>query len=115
MFIAGVIIIICFPQVPCAVCMNRKTISTFTLYGDNVCPSDYGVDYWGFVFGNHYTANKGQHICVDHSPTGHVNPNGNADNNQGRLYPAEVEVGSLPSPPFAANREVLCSQCSKRQ
>ena len=99
---------------PCAVCMNRKAISTFTLYGDKVCPADFEVEYWGFVFSHHYTHRKGQHICVDHSPTAYPHPNGNTDNNQGLLYPAETEIGSLPSPPFTGNREVLCAQCSRR-
>ena len=96
--------------------MNRKTISTFTQFGDNMCPSGYQTAYWGYVFSHNYgDKSKGQQICVDHSPRAHYHPSGSVNHNQGRLFPAEIETGSLPSPPFTQDREILCAQCSKKE
>ena len=102
-------------EVPCAVCMNSNTASTFLMYGSDVCPSGYSVDYWGYLFAKHYSqSSKCRQVCIDGSPRQYNNTLGTQNNNQARFYPAEKEGGNLPNPPYTTNTELLCSQCSRR-
>ena len=43
---------------------------------------------------------------------GYNNGRGTSNDNQARLYPVEIECGSLPCPPFTQDRELQCAQCS---
>jgi hypothetical protein len=102
-------------EIPCAVCENVGSSATFTMYGNNTCPSGYSSDYVGYAFSNYHSSyhRKGQYVCVDNQPERYANTLGGGNHNQGRLYPASLQCGTLPCPPYSSNREVICTQCSK--
>ena len=107
-------------EIPCAVCENVRSESTFTQFGSRDCPESYKLDYSGFVFGAKYstssslgTNNKAEFVCIDFSPQPYENGRGTADDNQGRYFAQQTTCSGLPCPPFTSVREITCAVCSK--
>ena len=101
---------------PCAICENRKTSTTVTLFGQTKCPVGYQADYSGYTFAHYYTSShrKGEYVCIDNSPETYVYGS-SSSYGQAQLYPVEVECGTIPCPPYEQDRELPCVQCSLEQ
>ena len=97
---------------PCAVCHTESRGSHVMIPGRNVCPSGWTLEYKGYIMSAHQShRGKTQFICVDgdaESTTG-----SNSNQNGALLYFAESQCGSLPCPPYGADKEITCAVCTK--
>ena len=86
------------------------------MFGSDSCPARYQRDYAGYVFSHHYgpsSQHKGEFVCMDQQAQSY-GQRSISDDNQARLYAVEVESCNLiPCPPYFANRELDCAQCSQ--
>jgi hypothetical protein len=97
---------------PCAVCLKPQATLTLMIPGTANCPADWNKEYEGFLMGTHYNqSSTHEAACVDIAPE--LRPSSNNANHDGNLwYPTETQCGSLPCPPYVANREVSCVVCT---
>lgn len=99
---------------PCSVCENINSFTSLTVYGKFRCPAGYNIDYHGYVFSSSNSDKKGQYVCVDNQAESYPNSQGSTQNNNARLFPVEVQCGTIPCPPYTGNREIVCTQCTKQ-
>jgi hypothetical protein len=96
----------------CAVCYRPDADVSFEYPGSSVCPEGWNREYYGYMTGN-LASNAGptETVCMDIAPD--VRPGGSADQNGFLWYTLEAVCGSLPCPPYVANREISCSVCTR--
>ncbi|XP_028402090.1 short-chain collagen C4-like [Dendronephthya gigantea] len=98
---------------PCAVCQAKSRVSHMMIPARNVCPSDWTMEYKGYLMAAHY-GHKGrtQFICVDGDPEATHGSHANTDG--ALLYFVEGHCGhSLPCPPYVHGRELTCVVCTQ--
>ena len=102
-------------RIPCSVCMISNKGSHMMVPGENFCPPDWKLEYWGYLMASHYTHHKSNWVCVDSQPEAlEVSTSGS---NQVYWYPTEIECGAIPCSrtkpnAYVQDREVTCSVCS---
>ncbi|XP_076462957.1 short-chain collagen C4-like [Babylonia areolata] len=97
-------------EVPCSVCHTRNS-STIMVPGTMVCPSGWARQYSGFLASNFWNYFATQFLCVDGSPE--ALSASNVDSNGFLFYAVVSKCGSLPCPPYVADKVVTCVVCSK--
>jgi len=98
---------------PCAVCYNPKASTHHMVPGRPDCPSsDMHLEYNGYIVSEaSYTdRQRTEFICLDGEPE--AIPGGQADDNQGVIYPVQLGCGSLPCSTYTNGNEVTCAVCS---
>ena len=95
------------------ICEQLIAEAGFTQFGSIKCPLNYIADYTGYAFSSYYSSSytKGEYICVDKDARGYGS-RGASDDNQGIIFPVEIECGAQPCPPYVPDREVICVHCS---
>ena len=95
----------------CAVC--RSTYSTTIMIpGTNVCTAGWQLQYSGFLMAGAYDHTAGsEYICVDSRLENGVRGDQSEDGKL--LYFTLTRCGSLPCSPYANDKLVTCSVCSK--
>jgi len=92
---------------PCAVCYVGDRSTILMVPARTQCPDGWTIEYGGYLASDHAHSN---YICWDEAPEVAVGP---TNSNQGRIYPVEVECGSLPCSVYQHGRELTCVVCSK--
>ena len=95
----------------CAVCEARGRSQVLMIPARNSCPDGWTLEYDGILAADHHTHKGAEFICV--SSGMESRPGGQADQNGGLLYVAEVACGSLPCPPYVDGYELSCVVCTK--
>ncbi len=74
---------------------NASNSTIFTSWGRNTCPATSTLVYAGFVTGGHYneSGSGANTLCLSGSPSWTAGTYSDADQNGGRLYGTEFEVG----------------------
>ena len=92
----------------CSVCQTGSTTQfPLTVHGRNDCPTDFVLDYKGYIMAESFNRFRTEFICMD-SAMEAVACAG-CDANKGALYPTETE-DSLQG--YTDGMEVTCAQCS---
>ena len=66
------------------------------------------------MFSNSDGDKKGQYLCVDSNAESYPNAKGSSQDSDGRLFPVEIQCGSILCPPYTNNREIVCAQCTRQ-
>nr|KAG5700164.1 hypothetical protein BaRGS_010471 [Batillaria attramentaria] len=97
----------------CAVCRSQRA-TAIMVPGTDVCMSGWTLEYSGFLMAGQYSDNAGtEYVCVDSDLESR--PGGEDSNAYVKLlyYTLTSCGGSLPCPPYTANKFVNCAVCSK--
>lgn len=96
---------------PCALCHTKRRTSVM-IPGTTRCQDGWMMEYSGYIVsGNYADESATEYVCLDRRP-GMV-LNGNANNDDNRLYMVEGTCGgSLACPPYVSGREITCVVCS---
>jgi hypothetical protein len=98
-------------DVPCVVCQSQTRLAVVMIPGRNQCYSGWHAEYAGFLMSGRSIQNgRTEFVCVDGSPESV--PGGEANEDGALFYNVEGICGSLPCPPYVANRELTCVVCS---
>jgi len=98
---------------PCAVCYNPKASTQHLVPGRQDCPSsDMHLEYNGYLVSEAASPGRerAEFVCLDGAPE--AIPGGQANNNQGVIYPVQVGCGSLPCSAYTTGNEVTCAICT---
>ena len=75
------------------------------------CPSQWTVEYTGYLMTEHHSHGKATYECVDRYaesvPGSHANGNG------GLFYHVEASCNGLPGAPYDPQKELTCAVCTK--
>ena len=101
--------------VACAVCQVPNKGSTIMVPGENFCPTDWTVEYWGYLMADYHSHQKMNWVCVDHEPKTTDKPS--SGSGHGYFYPTEIRCGSIRCDENKPNgyvryRELTCAVCS---
>ncbi|XP_025108507.1 short-chain collagen C4-like isoform X1 [Pomacea canaliculata] len=95
----------------CSVCHIARA-ATVMMPATNSCHTGWTMEYSGFLMAGHHTHKAAtEFTCVDTALEGMI---GTKDNREGYLfYMVVTSCGSLPCPPYIANKGLSCVVCSK--
>ncbi|VDH93739.1 Hypothetical predicted protein [Mytilus galloprovincialis] len=101
-------------DLPCAVCKTPGKSSVLMIPGKKTCYGGWSKEFSGYLVAQASEASRSptEYICVDENMESV--PGGDADDNEGVVYP--VEIGScktLSCPPYVEGRELTCVVCSQ--
>ena len=98
-------------NVPCAVCHVSTRAAVLMIPAWRHCPSQWTLEYTGYLMTEHYTFSKATYECVDKDavsvPGSHANTNG------GLFYHVEANCNGLACPPYDPQKELMCAVCTK--
>ena len=98
-------------NVPCVVCHVSTRAAVLMIPAWRHCPSQWTLEYTGYLMTGHYTHNKATYECVDKDaesvPGSHANSDG------GLFYHVEVDCNGLPCAPYDPQKELMCAVCTK--
>jgi len=98
-------------DIPCVVCVNPSASDQIMIPARRSCPStDMTLEYKGYLAGSPWNHGRLEYICIDEAPE--ARPGGQANNDEGMLFPTQVYCGSLPCPPYVAYNEMACAVCT---
>ena len=98
-------------NVPCAVCYVSSRATVLMVPGKYSCPPRWTREYYGYLMSERYNHYRSTYECVDAEPEGVP---GGGDNENGALfYHVEPRRGSLPFPPYRAEKEITCAVCTR--
>ena len=103
-------------RIPCAVCMIPNKGSNIMVPGENFCPFEWKIEYWGYLMASRYSSNaKSNWVCIDSQPEAlDLSASGSG---QVYWYATEIECGGMAcsrSRPnaYVLQRELTCAVCS---
>jgi len=99
---------------PCAFCYVQGRSTVAMIPARTQCPDGWTIEYAGYLAAA-YTRSTRAHertsyMCWDEAPEVAV---GGINQNQTRIYPVEVQCGTLPCSVYITGRELTCVVCSK--
>ena len=98
-------------NVPCAVCHVSTRAAVLMIPAWRHCPSQWIMEYTGYLMTEHRTHSKATYECVDKDaesvPGSHANTNG------GLFYHVEANCNGLPCAPYDSQKELMCAVCTK--
>ena len=75
------------------------------------CPSNWTLEYSGYLMSDHYTHHHTMYECVDKNPD---SVPGSASNTGGALfYHVEANCNGMLCPPYDPQKELTCAICTK--
>ena len=98
-------------NVPCAVCYVATRSAVLMIPAMISCPSNWTMEYTGYIMSEHYTASSSTFECVDKTPE--PIPGSYADNGGGWFYFVEGNCNGLPCPHYDPQKELTCAVCTK--
>ena len=100
-----------YHNIPCALCYVSARNTVVMLPAKTRCPSNWTLEYNGYLITNHYNHNRGMFECMDRNPESIL---GSAANLHGvELYHTEAGCNGLPCPPYDPQKELACVVCTK--
>jgi len=97
-------------QMPCAVCHVSQRSAVYTFPAQPTCPTEWTLEYTGFLMASHNDHQKSDFICVQKNPFVQSSPL----TTEGLLfYNVEANCTSLPCPHYQRQRALTCAVCSK--
>ena len=98
-------------NVPCAVCYASTRVAVTMIPAKTQCPSNWTLEYSGYLMSEHYTHNRAMYECVDKNPD---SVPGSAANTNGALfYHVEASCNGMLCPPYDPQKELTCAVCTK--
>ena len=98
-------------NIPCAICYVSSRATVLMVPGKYSCPHRWTREYYGYLMSERYNHYRSTYECVDAEPEGVP---GGGDNENGALfYHVEPRRGSLPFPPYRAEKEITCAVCTR--
>ena len=102
-----------YHRAPCSVCLVTNKETNLMIPGRNDCPTNWTVEYKGYLMANRYDYYKINWVCVDENPESL----GYSSSSQGRWYPTETECGRISCQngvkgSYYQDWELACSVCS---
>ncbi|XP_046846804.1 short-chain collagen C4-like, partial [Xenia sp. Carnegie-2017] len=76
-----------------------------------ICPSEWTMEYKGYLMAAHYSHKRYEYICVEGKPE--AMHGSHEDKNGALLYFVEGHCGSLPCPPYFHGKELTCVVCTQ--
>ncbi|XP_033124274.1 uncharacterized protein LOC117122697 [Anneissia japonica] len=105
-------------DVLCAVCLaNRSAI--FVMPAKSTCPSDWTLEYSGYLMGAREDRKRAEFVCVDGNAAGREGTtNANTNIATSQIFIAETRcvggtTGGLPCPPYVNGAELPCAVCTR--
>ena len=98
-------------NVPCAVCHVSTRAAVLMIPAWRHCPSQWTLEYTGYLMTEHTTHNTATYECVDKDAE--AVPGSRANNDGGLFYHVEASCNGLPCPPYVAEKELTCAVCTK--
>ena len=98
-------------NVPCAVCHVSTRSAVLMIPAWLHCPSQWTLEYTGYLMTQHRTQTKATYECVDKDAQ--AVPGSNANTNGGLFYHVEATCNGLPCLPYDAQKELTCAVCTK--
>ena len=95
---------------PCAVCGTSRS-KHIMLPGKNTCPTNWTMEYSGYLMASRYARQKTTFECIDKNPESIAGSSGDA--NGALFYHVEGRCTGLPCPPYDEEKELTCSVCTK--
>ncbi|XP_076454535.1 uncharacterized protein LOC143289450 [Babylonia areolata] len=97
-------------DVVCSVCRAPQA-TTLMIPATRTCPSGWTAQYTGYLMTGYWNhRGRTEFVCVDEGRE--FRQGGGANKNGALFYPSIIHCGSLPCPPYAANKVVTCVVCS---
>lgn len=75
------------------------------------CPTEWTVEYRGFLMAAHGSYHKSEHVCVDQNPDIKVHEGIMGETDEISII--EAKCGSLPCPHYVDGSQVTCVVCTK--
>jgi hypothetical protein len=100
-------------NVPCAVCHVSIRPTVMMLPAKYSCPSNWTMEYYGYLMSSHHGHHRSTYECVDASQSPLADSLGNT--NGALFYHVEAicSAGHYPSPPYDPHKELNCVVCTK--
>ena len=99
---------------PCALCFVSNREASIMVPGMKTCPTGWSKEYSGYLVStkqgdSHY---RSMYECLDGQPESYPFSYSNHVN-QAVFYHVEAGCGTLPCPPYSAEKELTCVVCTK--
>ena len=98
-------------NVPCAVCHVSTRAAVLMIPAWRHCPSQWTLEYTGYLMTEHYANSKATYECVDKDAESV--PGSRANTNGGLFYHVEANCNGLPCPPYDSQKELMCAVFTK--
>lgn len=101
-------------DIPCAVCKTPGKTTTLMIPAKKTCYNGWNKEYSGYLVAQADDSSRSptEYICVDENMESI--PGGDADDNEGVVYPVEIgSCNTLSCPPYVHGRELTCVVCSQ--
>ena len=98
-------------NVPCAVSYASTRVAVTMIPAKTQCPSNWTLEYSGYLMSAHYAHHRTMYECVDKNPD---SVPGSASNTDGALfYHVEANCNGMLCPPYDPQKELTCAVCTK--
>ena len=99
-------------NVPCALCYVTTRDTVVIIPAKVHCPTNWTVEYTGYLMTSHYTLYRSTYECVDKDPESVPGLNTHTSNSA-LFYHVEPECSGFSCPPYDAEKELTCVVCSR--
>jgi hypothetical protein len=97
-------------NVPCAVCSTTRS-KLLMIPAKSDCPTNWTLEYNGYLMTEYYTHNRNSFECVDKDPDSI--PGSAANINGALFYHVEATCNGIHCPPYDPQKELTCAVCTK--
>ena len=98
-------------NVPCAVCYASTRVAVTMIPAKTRCPSNWTLEYSGYLMSEGYTLHRTMYECVDKNPD---SVPGSASSTDGAsFYHVEASCNGMLCPPYDPQKELTCAVCTK--
>ena len=98
-------------NVPCALCyVTRETV--IMIPAKIHCPTNWNVEYIGYLMGEHYNNQRSTYECVDKDPDSVLGQDADSSNSA-YFNHIEPDCTGISCGPYSAEKELTCVVCSR--
>ena len=102
-----------FCNAPCAVCYVAIRSVAVMIPAKTQCPTDWTLEYVGYLMTQHYNYGRTMYKCVDKNPECLPGLSSNNYPRDGRFHLVEPYCDGLECPPYDADKELACAVCTR--
>ena len=101
-------------NVPCALCYVATRDTVFMIPAKVHCPTNWTVEYTGYLMTEYYTHRRSTYECVDKDPESVPGLDAwSTSRDTAYFYHVEPNCSGLPCSPYDAEKELTCAVCSR--